>query len=217
SGLERAAARGTGWGRAEGLPQSPVTNRRGCDRRAQAMGLKRAFAVLGTALVLSGCVNSSVQQWALLGAASGAATGAGAGFLISEPDLLGSPATPETGDVAIDSNAGIVGGLVVGAVFGAIIGSIVGHHRYDPVEEAYEEQLEAQLTLTGGDGEPGEFSDEDLGVDLGDLEGLEGDDEEEGSDDGDESLEGDAEPSAGAADDDEPGDPDSEGSEDEDL
>ena len=87
----------------------------------------RPIVALLASLSLIGCVGSSVQQGLVIGAATGAATGATVGVLISNEDLLGSSASPDTGDTSIQPGSGIAVGLLTGAVFGAIIGGMVGH------------------------------------------------------------------------------------------
>lgn len=90
---------------------------------------RKTGCVVLTLVVLGGCVSTTVRDSAAVGALAGAAAGAGLGVLVSDEDLLGSSAKPETGDTSIDSVAGVSAGLAIGAVFGAIFGAMSGHIR----------------------------------------------------------------------------------------
>lgn len=83
-------------------------------------------------VVLGACVSSSVGTGAAIGAVSGLALGSGVGVVISDADLLGSPATLETGDTSIDPAAGIGAGALLGALFGAIVGAMLGKGQEGP-------------------------------------------------------------------------------------
>lgn len=174
------------------------------------MGIQRSIALksaalLTASLMLTGCVNSTVREWALIGAATGAAAGGGVGYLISDKDLLGSSPTPEGGDVSLERGTTIAVGLAMGAVLGLVVGSMIGHHRYDPVQEAWEAQQErnaggVQVNVDlGGSGGTTGMSAEDLGMDPDDMAAMEEDvgddsdddedqDEEESTDDSDDEV-----------------------------
>lgn len=89
--------------------------------------LNRLSALLALVPLMTACVSSQVQTGAVIGALSGAAAGGTVGVLISDEDLLGSPATKDTGDVGVDSAEGIGTGVLLGAVFGAVVGAMAGH------------------------------------------------------------------------------------------
>jgi hypothetical protein len=82
----------------------------------------------------SGCASAYVNRGTLIGALSGAAAGAGVGYLISEPDLLGSESGNGRGDIALESGESILAGATIGLVFGAIVGAMAGHGRDDGLE-----------------------------------------------------------------------------------
>jgi hypothetical protein len=82
-----------------------------------------------------GCVSAKVQTGAAVGALSGAAAGAGVGVLITDEDLLGSSASPETGDTSLPRGGGIAASIAVGAVVGAIVGAMVGHQQEHPYDD----------------------------------------------------------------------------------
>ena len=115
------------------------------------MPLRKPGCVVLTLVVLGGCVSTTVRDSAAVGALAGAAAGAGLGVLLSDEDLLGSPAKPETGDTSIDSGMGVGAGLAIGALFGAIFGAMSGHirdrgdSRVATVEEDDDEQYDLGL------------------------------------------------------------------------
>jgi hypothetical protein len=91
------------------------------------------FAVL-LMLALTGCASASVQptvRGALIGALSGATLGAGTGLLVSDPDLLGSAETPESGDLGLGAGESVAAGATIGLVFGALVGAMIGHGSED--------------------------------------------------------------------------------------
>lgn len=85
------------------------------------------MAALLLCTAISGCASASVQRGALIGALSGALVGAGTGVLISNEDLLGSPETAASGDIALGAPESIGAGATIGAVFGAIVGAMIGY------------------------------------------------------------------------------------------
>jgi hypothetical protein len=109
-------------------------------------GLPRAFALCLAICLLGGCVSSKVQTGAAVGALSGAALGTGVGVLITDEDLLGSSASPESGDTSLPRGGGIAASLAVGAVVGAVIGAMVGHQQ----EHAYEQRKPLALPPPAG-------------------------------------------------------------------
>ncbi len=82
----------------------------------------------------SGCASAYVNRGTLIGALSGAAAGAGVGYLVSEPDLLGSKSGDGRGDIALDTGESVLAGAAIGLVFGAIVGAMAGHGRDDGLE-----------------------------------------------------------------------------------
>jgi hypothetical protein len=84
----------------------------------------KPWVVAGVVFALSGCVSSSVQRGTLIGAASGAALGAGTGLLISDDKLLGSS---KDSKLALDRGSSVGAGALIGVAFGAIIGAMIGH------------------------------------------------------------------------------------------
>lgn len=85
---------------------------------------------------LAGCATSRAPAGAVIGAGTGAALGLGLGYLISDEDLLGSPAKPETGDTSLPPGGSMLAGLAIGAVVGGIVGAMVGHQQDQPYGEA---------------------------------------------------------------------------------
>lgn len=84
---------------------------------------------------LSACATSSrVKHGALCGALSGAAVGAGGGWVITDPKLRGTEAGPRHGDTQISTGTGIAAGAAIGLVVGAVVGAMVGHQRDDRIE-----------------------------------------------------------------------------------
>ena len=90
--------------------------------------------LLTTVLAVSGCTSAYVNRGTLIGALSGAAAGAGVGWLISDDELLGSKSGDGRGDIALDSGESILAGATIGLVFGAIVGAMAGHGRDDGLE-----------------------------------------------------------------------------------
>ena len=118
-------------------------------RTSRSFRVRRAVVRLGAAMTqritacalllsllpaLSGCTSAYVNRGTVIGALSGAAAGAGVGFLISDPDLLGSKSGEGRGDIALDSGESILAGAAIGLVFGAIVGAMAGHGRDDGLE-----------------------------------------------------------------------------------
>src|SRR5215510_13037765 len=97
--------------------------------------IKPWIAVLG-ALVLGGCATAPIATGTLIGAATGAALGAGTGVLISDPSLLGSPETEESGNIGLKTGPAVGAGALIGAVFGGLIGAMLGYDEKDANEEA---------------------------------------------------------------------------------
>ena len=93
--------------------------------------LARSLVLVLLILVLGGCVSSRVQTGAAYGALAGAAAGGTVGFLITDEDLLGSPATPDTGDTSISRGGGLAASLAIGGVGGAVVGAMVGARHDD--------------------------------------------------------------------------------------
>jgi len=104
----------------------------------RASVITHAFLALLTVGLLAGCASAAVQRGALIGAGSGAALGVGTGFLISDPDLLGSPETIESGNISLGTGESVAVGAIVGAVFGGLVGAMIGHASDD--EPAIPEQ-----------------------------------------------------------------------------
>jgi hypothetical protein len=86
-----------------------------------------AGAVVSAVVTSSGCASGAVQRGALIGAASGAALGAATGVLVSDKDLLGSPATKESGDLSLATGEAVGASVAIGVVFGALVGAMIGH------------------------------------------------------------------------------------------
>lgn len=86
-----------------------------------------AAAVLSAVVTGSGCASGAVQRGALIGAASGAVLGAGTGLLISDKELLGSPATPESGNLSLGTGEAVGASVAIGVAFGALVGAMIGH------------------------------------------------------------------------------------------
>jgi hypothetical protein len=86
-------------------------------------------------MLLSGCASYHVQRGALIGALSGAAVGAGLGYTVSDPSLLGSEESGPGGNTSLPVGSSTVVGLAVGLVTGTIVGAMVGHRRDDGFEE----------------------------------------------------------------------------------
>ena len=94
----------------------------------------------------SGCASAAVQRGALIGALSGAAVGAGTGALISNEDLLGSPETVASGNIALGAPESIAAGATIGVVFGAIVGAMIGYgddEAHEPAESTQEAHARA--------------------------------------------------------------------------
>ena len=87
------------------------------------------------ALVLGGCATAPVATGTLIGAATGAALGAGTGVLVSSPDLLGSPETEESGNIALKTGPAVGAGALIGAVFGGLLGAMLAYDEKDADEE----------------------------------------------------------------------------------
>ena len=96
--------------------------------------IKPWIAVLG-ALSLGGCASAPIATGTLIGAASGAALGAGTGVLISDPNLLGSPETEESGNIGLKTGPAIGAGALIGAVFGGLLGAMLAYDEKDANEE----------------------------------------------------------------------------------
>ena len=130
------------------------------------MGTFRALAACAALLLLQGCFGSSVQNGAVYGAVAGAATFSTIGYAISDPDLLGSPESPEgrEADMSIDSTSAILAGLAIGAAVGGVVGAMAGHRMERP-NDVY---LDAQAPAEGDAGGEG-AGDESLGLDDDDL------------------------------------------------
>jgi hypothetical protein len=86
-----------------------------------------AGAVVSAVATGSGCASGAVQRGALIGAASGAVLGVGTGLLVSDKDLLGSPATKESGNLSLATGEAVGASVAIGVVFGALVGAMVGH------------------------------------------------------------------------------------------
>jgi hypothetical protein len=101
--------------------------------------------VLG-AVALVGCAGAPVARGTLIGAVAGAAIGAGTGALVSDPDLLGSSKSEESGNLALQPGPTIGAGAIIGVAFGALVGAMLGHAWDDDSEEppATEAQPQAQ-------------------------------------------------------------------------
>jgi hypothetical protein len=96
----------------------------------------KAAVVVSCVLGLAGCASGPTVKGALIGAGSGVVLGATTGVLISDPDLLGSPTTAESGDLSLDKGPTIGASTLIGAVFGAIVGAMIGHGYDEPGDEA---------------------------------------------------------------------------------
>src|SRR5215471_2058586 len=94
----------------------------------------KAVLIVVCGLAAGGCATSPTVKGTLIGAVSGAALGAGTGVLISNEDLLGSPSSAETGNLALHPGPTIAASTLIGAVFGAIVGAMIGHGQGDPAE-----------------------------------------------------------------------------------
>ncbi len=90
--------------------------------------------LLLAALTTSGCVSTQVRNGVTIGALSGAALGAGTGWLATDPDALGSERGRGQGDIVLSTSEGVGVGMLVGAVVGAVVGGMVGHQRENPYE-----------------------------------------------------------------------------------
>jgi hypothetical protein len=78
----------------------------------------------------------------LIGAAAGAAVGAGTGWLVSDPDLLGSSTSEASGNISLSPGPTIGAGALIGGVFGALVGAMFGHAADD--QDTEEPPAEAQ-------------------------------------------------------------------------
>ena len=87
----------------------------------------KAVVMVLCGLAFAGCAMNPVVKGTLIGAASGAALGAGTGALVSDEDLLGSPKAQERGNLALHPGSTIGVGTLIGATFGAIVGAMIGH------------------------------------------------------------------------------------------
>lgn len=110
----------------------------------------KAMVVVSCVLGLGGCASGPVVKGTLIGAASGAALGAGVGVLVSNDKLLGSPETARSGDLSLDKGPTIGAGALIGVAVGAIVGAMIGHGYDDgdaaeapppPAASAHAEQL----------------------------------------------------------------------------
>jgi hypothetical protein len=95
----------------------------------------KAAVVVSCVLGIAGCASGPTVKGALIGAGSGLVLGATTGVLISDPDLLGSPTSVESGDLSLDKGPTIGASTLVGAVFGAVVGAMIGHG-YEDGDEA---------------------------------------------------------------------------------
>lgn len=94
----------------------------------------KAAVVVSCVLGMAGCASGPTVKGALIGAGSGAVLGATTGFLISDPDLLGSPTTEVSGDLSLDKGPTVAASSLIGVVFGAIAGAMIGHGYEEPGE-----------------------------------------------------------------------------------
>lgn len=130
---------------------------------------------------MTGCVSSTVREWALVGAAAGAATGAGIGFAVSDESLAGSSSGPVmAGDSRLEPGTTILGGAIVGVLLGGVIGAMIGQQRHDPLQESLDERLadeekaeEAAEEARAQGGDSLELDAAALGMDPEDLEMIE--------------------------------------------
>ena len=95
--------------------------------------MKRIAPVIAL-LWLSGCASYHVQRGAAIGALSGAALGATAGELVSDPNIVGSRNSKTRGDTSLPQGGSILVGLGIGVVVGTIVGAMWGHRRDDGFE-----------------------------------------------------------------------------------
>jgi hypothetical protein len=91
----------------------------------------KPWVVMLVAVALAGCSMGPVTKGTLIGAASGAALGAGTGVLISDPDLWGSSDSKASGNISLDAGPTTAAGAAVGVIFGAIVGAMIGHGQDD--------------------------------------------------------------------------------------
>lgn len=99
------------------------------------MNTMKILACTSVLLLLGGCASSHVQKGALIGALSGTALGAGLGYTLSEPELLGSGSGSKSGDTSLPVGSSTLAGAAIGLMVGGIVGAMVGHQR----DEGYEE------------------------------------------------------------------------------
>ena len=112
----------------------------------RASVITRALLALLTVVLMAGCASAAVQRGALIGAGAGAAVGVTTGFLISDPDLLGSSESIESGNISLGTGESVAAGAIIGAVFGALVGAMIGHAADD--EPVMPEQLLPPLAPT---------------------------------------------------------------------
>jgi len=98
-----------------------------------AAKMKRIAPVFAL-LWLSGCASYHVQRGALIGSLAGAALGATAGELISDPNVVGSRNSARRGDTSLPQGETILVSTAVGIVVGGIVGAMWGHRRDDGFE-----------------------------------------------------------------------------------
>lgn len=103
------------------------------------------IAVLA-AFALVGCVSAQQTRGTLIGAAAGAALGAGTGALVSNEKLLGSPKSEASGDISLDPGPTIGAGALIGVVFGALVGAMITHSQGTGEAAAPDAQAQAQST-----------------------------------------------------------------------
>jgi hypothetical protein len=87
----------------------------------------KAAVVVSCVLGLAGCASGPVAKGTLIGAVTGAALGAGTGFLVSDEDLLGSPTSERSGDLSLDKGPTVGAGALIGVALGAVVGAMIGH------------------------------------------------------------------------------------------
>jgi hypothetical protein len=98
-----------------------------------AAKMKRIAPVFAL-LWLAGCASYHVQRGALIGSLAGAALGATAGELISDPNVVGSRNSARRGDTSLPQGETILISTGVGLVIGGIVGAMWGHRRDDGYE-----------------------------------------------------------------------------------